>query len=37
MKGRTIYSKRPKREISDEGYARWIFLLGEYYKGTMFE
>jgi hypothetical protein len=32
-KGRSIYSKRTKREISDEEYARWIFLLGEYYKG----
>jgi hypothetical protein len=28
-----MYSKRMKREISDEEYARWIFLLGEYYKG----
>jgi hypothetical protein len=33
MKGRSIYSKRTKKEISDEEYARWIFLLGEYYKG----
>jgi hypothetical protein len=33
VKGRSIYSKRTKREISDEEYARWIFLLGEYYKG----
>ena len=33
MKGRSIYSKRTKREISDEEYVRWIFLLGEYYKG----
>jgi hypothetical protein len=32
-KGRSTHSKRMKREISDEEYARWIFLLGEYYKG----
>jgi hypothetical protein len=33
INGRSMYSKRMKREISDEEYARWIFLLGEYYKG----
>jgi hypothetical protein len=33
INGRSMYNKRMKREISDEEYARWIFLLGEYYKG----
>jgi hypothetical protein len=33
MNDRSMYSKRMKREISDEEHARWIFLLGEYYKG----
>jgi hypothetical protein len=33
VNGRSMYNKRMKREISDEEYARWIFLLGEYYKG----
>jgi hypothetical protein len=33
INGRSMYSKRMKRKISDEEYARWIFLLGEYYKG----
>lgn len=28
-----IYSKRMKKMITDEEYARWVFLLGEYYKG----
>jgi hypothetical protein len=33
INGQSMYNKRMKREISDEEYARWIFLLGEYYKG----
>lgn len=37
INGRSMYRKRMKREISDEEYARRIFLLGEYYKGTVFE
>jgi hypothetical protein len=33
LRGQSIYSKRMKRRITDEEYARWVFLLGEYYKG----
>jgi hypothetical protein len=33
ISGRSMYIKRMKREISNEEYARRIFLLGEYYKG----
>jgi hypothetical protein len=33
LKGQSMYSKRIKRKITDEEYARWVFLLGEYYKG----
>lgn len=32
-KGELMYSKRMKRKITDAEYARWVFLLGEYYKG----
>jgi hypothetical protein len=32
-KGRSMYSKRMRRKITDEEYTRWVFLLGEYYKG----
>jgi len=32
-KGQSMYSKRMRRKITDEEYARWVFLLGEYYKG----
>jgi hypothetical protein len=32
-RGRSMYSKRMRRKITDEEYARWVFLLGEYYKG----
>jgi hypothetical protein len=28
-----MYSKRMRKEITDEEYARWVFLLGEYIKG----
>jgi hypothetical protein len=37
IKGQSINSKRMKRRITDEDYARWVFLLGEYYKGQCFE
>jgi hypothetical protein len=37
IKGQSIYSKRMKRRITDEEYSRWVFLLGEYYKGQCFE
>ena len=37
IKGQSIYSKRMKRRITDEEYSRWVFLLGEYYKGQYFE
>ena len=32
-KGQSIYSKRMRRKTTDEEYTRWVFLLGEYYKG----
>jgi hypothetical protein len=32
LRGQTIYIKRTKRRITDEEYARWVFLLGEYFK-----
>jgi very-short-patch-repair endonuclease len=32
-KGQSMYSKRMRRKITDEEYARWVFLLGEYFKG----
>jgi hypothetical protein len=32
-KGELMYSKRMRRKITDAEYARWVFLLGEYYKG----
>jgi hypothetical protein len=31
--GQTRYSKRLRKEIIDEEYARWVFRLGEYYEG----
>jgi hypothetical protein len=31
--GKSMYSKRMRKKITDEEYARWVFLLGEYYKG----
>jgi hypothetical protein len=33
LRGQSIYSKRMKKMITDEEYARWVFLLGEYFKG----
>jgi hypothetical protein len=32
-RGKSIYNKRMKKKITDEEYVRWVFLLGEYYKG----
>jgi hypothetical protein len=32
-RGQSMYSKRTRRKITDEEYAKWVFLLGEYYKG----
>ena len=32
-KGQSMYIKRMRRKITDEEYTRWVFLLGEYYKG----
>jgi hypothetical protein len=32
-KGQSMYSKRMRRKITDEEYTRWVFLLGEHYKG----
>jgi hypothetical protein len=32
-RGQSMYSKRMRRKITDEEYARWVFLLGKYYKG----
>jgi hypothetical protein len=36
LTGQSIYSKRMKKRITDEEYARWVFLLGEYFKGQCF-
>jgi hypothetical protein len=33
LRGQSLYSKRMKKTITDEDYARWVFLLGEHYKG----
>jgi hypothetical protein len=32
-KVQSMYSKRMRRKITDEEKTRWVFLLGEYYKG----
>jgi hypothetical protein len=32
-KGQSMYSKRMRRKITEAEYTRWVFLLGEYYKG----
>jgi hypothetical protein len=37
LRGQSIYSKRMKKRITDEEYARWVFLLGEYFKGQCFD
>jgi hypothetical protein len=31
--GQSLYRKRMKRMITDEEYLRWVFMLGEYFKG----
>ena len=32
-KGRSEYLTRMKKAIEDEEYVRWMFMLGEYYRG----
>jgi hypothetical protein len=32
-KGRSEYLIRMKKVIEDEEYVRWMFMLGEYYRG----
>jgi len=32
-KGQSEYHMRIKKAIEDEEYVRWMFMLGEYYKG----
>jgi hypothetical protein len=32
-KGRSDYRIRMKKEIEDEEYVKWMFKLGEYYRG----
>jgi hypothetical protein len=32
-KGRLEYHTRMKKTIEDEEYVKWIFMLGEYYRG----
>ena len=32
-KGRSEYLTRMRKAIEDEEYARWMFMLGEYYRG----
>jgi hypothetical protein len=34
-KGQLMYSKRMRRKITEAEYTRWVFLLGEYYKGQV--
>ena len=31
--GESLYHKRTAREITDEEYVRWVFMLGKYFKG----
>ena len=31
--GQSLYHKRTARKITDEEYVRWVFTLGEYFKG----
>ena len=31
-KGGSMYSKRMRRMVTETEYARWVFLLGEYFK-----
>ena len=32
-KGQSEYRIRMKKAIEDEEYVRWMFMLGEYYRG----
>ena len=32
QKGQSMYSKRIGRMVTETEYARWVFLLGEYFK-----
>jgi hypothetical protein len=32
-KGQSLYCKRMRRKITEAEYTKWVFLLGEYYKG----
>jgi len=32
-KGQSAYRQRVGKIITDEDYARWMFTLGEYYRG----
>ena len=31
--GQSLYDKRTARKITDGEYVRWVFMLGEYFKG----
>ena len=31
-KGQSMYRKRMRRMVTETEYARWVFLLGEYFK-----
>jgi hypothetical protein len=32
-KGQSEYRMRMKKDMEDEEYAKWMFMLGEYYRG----
>jgi hypothetical protein len=32
-KGQSEYRMRMKKAIEDEDYVKWMFVLGEYYRG----
>ena len=32
-KGQSEYRMRMKKAIEDEDYVKWMFMLGEYYRG----
>jgi hypothetical protein len=34
-KGQSEYRIRMKKTIEDEEYVRWMFMLGEYYRGQI--
>jgi hypothetical protein len=33
MKGQSDYRIRMKKAIEDDGYVKWMLMLGEYYRG----